>query len=98
MYFSLYIQYMYVKVHVFISPKYLFYMDSSPWNEHGMESILDLVNFLIKFHSMWIPCTSSYGFHGTVHMDSMEQSIWIPCTSPYGFHSQSPYFSHFSRV
>jgi len=52
-----------------------------------MESILDLVNFLIKSHSMWIPCTSPYEFHAPVHMDSMEQSIWILWNSPYGFHA-----------
>ena len=98
---------MYVKIHVFISPKYLFYMDSSPWNEHGIHLGLGEFSDKIPFHVdsmhqfIWIPWNSSYGFHAPVHMDSMHQSIWIPCTSPwipYGFHSQSPYFSHFSRV
>ena len=73
MYFSLYIQYIYVKIQFFISP---------PVHMNSMHQFI------------WIPWNSPYGFYGTVHMDSMHQSIWIP----YGFHSQSPYFSHFSRV
>ena len=47
----------------------------NPWNPvHGMnmDSILDLLNFLIKSHFIWNGMDSPHGIHGLFHGIHME--------------------------